>query len=156
MRLLLIVLAPAIASAPSARADGPGSAGAEFLTIGVGARPTGLAEAFSGLADDVHALAYNPAGLAFLRRREIALDHNYYAPGINHEWLGYAHPTSWGTFAGSANLVFIAPFESYSDTDNPTGKTSAADAAYQFSFATTVTDNFGLGLSGKYIRSRLH
>lgn len=124
--------------------------------IGVGARPAGLAEAFSGLADDVHALAYNPAGLAFLRRREIALDHNYYAPGVNHEWLGYAHPTALGTFAGSANLLFISPFESYSAVDNPTGKTSAADAAYQFSFATTVTDNFGLGVSGKYIRSRLH
>lgn len=124
--------------------------------IGVGARPAGLAEAFSGLADDVHALAYNPAGLAFLRRREIGLDHNYYAPGVNHEWLGYAHPTALGTFGAAANLLFVSPFESYTAGDSPNGKTSAADSAYQFSFATTVTDGWAIGATGKYIRSRLH
>ncbi len=140
----------------SARADGPGSTGAEFLMIGVGARPAGMADAFTGMADDVHALAYNPAGLAFLRRREVGLDHNFYAPGVNHEWLGYAHPTARGTFGASAKLLFVSPFESYSAVDNPTGKTSASDSAYQFSFATTVTDTWAVGVSGKYIRSRLH
>lgn len=124
--------------------------------IGVGARPAGLAEAYSGLADDVHALAYNPAGLAFLRRRELGLDHDSYAPGVNHEWIGYAHPTAWGTFAGSANLLFIAPFESYDSFDTPSGKTSAADAAYSFTFATTVTETLAIGLTAKHIRSRLH
>ncbi len=153
--LLAALLAAALPQ--SARADGgPGTSGAEFLTIGVGARPAGMADAFTGVADDVHALAYNPAGLAFLRRREIGLEHNVYAAGINHEWLGYAHPTAWGTFAGAANLLFISPFESYSSVDNPTGKTSAADMAYQFTFATTVTENWSLGATGKYIRSRLH
>lgn len=145
-----------MAPALSARADGPGSSGAEFLTIPVGARPAGLADSFSGLADDVHALIYNPAGAAFLRRRELALDHNYYAPGVNHEWIGYAHPTAWGTFAGAANLLFISPFESYSDGDSPTGKTSAADAAYSFTFATTLSENWAAGVTGKYIRTRLH
>lgn len=136
--------------------DGAGSSGAEFLAIGVGARPAGLAEAFSGMADDVHSLAYNPGGLAFLRRRELALDHDYYAVGVNHEWLGYAHPTAWGTFGGAANLVFVSPFESYSDGDSPTGKTSAADASYQLTFATTLTESLGLGVTAKHVRSRLH
>lgn len=143
--------------APPARADGgPGSSGAEFLTIGVGARPAGLAEAYSGLADDVHALAYNPAGLAFLQRRELGLDHNSYATGVNHEWLGYAHPTRWGTFGGAANLLFVAPFQSYDSLDAPSGKTSAADAAYQFSFATTLTQTMAVGLTAKHVSSRLH
>jgi long-subunit fatty acid transport protein len=136
--------------------DGAGSSGAEFLTIGVGARPAGMADAYSGLADDVHALHYNPAGAALLRRRELALDHDSYAPGVNHEWVGYAHPTAWGTFGGSANLLFVAPFESYDAFDSPSGKTSASDMAYQFSYATTVTEKWAVGLSAKYIRSRLH
>lgn len=153
---LLTALLGCAASFSAAAAEGAGSSGAEFLAIGVGARPAGLAEAFSGVADDIHALAYNPAGLAFLRRREIGLDHNYYAPGINHEWLGYAHPTAWGTFGGAANLVFVSPFKSYSEVDNPTGKTSAADASYQFTFATTLTEKLGLGATVKHVRSRLH
>lgn len=156
MRILIITAFLTMASALPARADGSGSSGAEFLTIPVGARPAGLADSFSGLADDVHALIYNPAGLGFLRRRELALDHNYYAPGVNHEWIGYAHPTAYGTFAGAANLLFISPFESYSAGDSPTGKTSAADAAYQFSFATTLSDSWAAGVTAKYIRTRLH
>lgn len=124
--------------------------------IGAGARPAGLAESFSGLADDIHALAYNPAGLAFLRRRELALDHDYQGPGVNHEWVGYAHPTAWGTFGGAANLLFVAPFESYDAFDSPSGKTSAADAAYQLTYAGTVTDSLAFGVTAKHIRSRLH
>lgn len=155
-RIFAIILLLA-AFAPRARgATGPGSSTGEFLAIGAGARPAGLAGAFSGLADDVHALAYNPAGLAFLSRRELALDHDAFAPGISHEWAGYAHPATWGTLAGSANLVFTAPFESYDAFDQPSGKTSAADAAYQFAFATAVTRDLALGVAAKHVTSRLH
>ncbi|MCR4295210.1 MAG: PorV/PorQ family protein [Elusimicrobia bacterium] len=153
---LLAALVAAVSPFSASAGDGAGSSGAEFLAIGVGARPAGLAESFSGVADNVHALAYNPGGLAFLHRREIGLDHDYYAAGINHEWLGYAHPTAWGTFGGAANLVFVSPFESYSEVDNPTGKTSAADASYQLTFATTLTEKLGVGATIKRVSSRLH
>lgn len=153
---LLAALVAAATALSAAAAEGAGSSGAEFLAIGIGARPAGLGESFTGMADDVHSLVYNPGGLAFLRRRELALEHNYYAIGVNHEWLGYAHPTAWGTVGGAANLVFVSPFESYSDGDSPTGKTSAADASYQLTFATTLTDSLGVGVTAKHIRSRLH
>lgn len=143
-------------AAASRAAGGPGSSSAEFLRIGVGARPTGMAEAFSGLADDVHALAYNPAGLAFLRRRELGLVHNAYAPGIRHEWAGYAHPTTWGTFGLSANMLYVSDFESYDAFDRPSGKTSAADAAYQLAYAASLTENWALGIAAKHVSSRLH
>lgn len=43
----------------------PGAAvtGFTFMKIGVGARPVALGQAFTAVADDAHALFYNPAGL---------------------------------------------------------------------------------------------
>lgn len=155
-KLLFLAAVLAALSPPARAAGGPGSSSAEFLTIGVGARPASLAESYSGLADDVHALAYNPAGLAFLRRKEIGLDHDYQGPGVYHEWLGYAHPAPWGTVGLAANMLLVRPFESYTDYDNPSGKTSASDAAYQLSYAGTITDRLALGASAKHVSSRLH
>lgn len=149
----LLAVFPAV---PAFAGGGPGTSGAEFLAIGIGARPAGLAETFVGVADDVHSLIYNPAGLAFLDRQEISLDHDSYADGVNHEWIGYARPTPYGTVALSANMLFVAPFESYGAADNPAGKTSAADSAYQFGYAAQLTRDFAVGATGKIVSSRLN
>src|SRR5207302_10246043 len=48
-----------------------GTSGAAFLKIGPGARPAAMGEAFTGVADDIHAIYWNPAGLATLRSPEL-------------------------------------------------------------------------------------
>ncbi|MFH1353196.1 MAG: type IX secretion system membrane protein PorP/SprF [bacterium] len=45
---------------------------AAFEDIGVGARPISMANAFTAVADDVHSVYYNPAGLAGLTKYEVA------------------------------------------------------------------------------------
>ncbi|MFN3414313.1 MAG: UPF0164 family protein, partial [Thermoanaerobaculum sp.] len=44
-----------------------------FALLGSGARPAGMGGAFTALADDAAAASYNPAGLAFLVRPELAV-----------------------------------------------------------------------------------
>ncbi|TXH24022.1 MAG: hypothetical protein E6Q99_07275 [Elusimicrobia bacterium] len=56
-------------------AAGPVS-GSAFDEVAVGARPASMGGAFTALADDMHALYYNPAGLGDLIRPEIGV---YYA-----------------------------------------------------------------------------
>src|SRR5438034_445996 len=56
----------------SALASGGGSSGAEFLRVGMGARPAALGENFTGLADDVTTAVWNPAGLGQLDHVEIS------------------------------------------------------------------------------------
>ncbi|MCX5794469.1 MAG: PorV/PorQ family protein [Elusimicrobia bacterium] len=136
--------------------SGQGTTSAEFLRIPVGARPAGLADAFVGLADDVHALAYNPAGIAFLARQEVGMVFDAYAPGVNHAWTGYVHPLRFGTYGLAINALSVAPFEAYSATDDSAGQTSALDAAYQLSYGLRISDTWAVGGSGKYITSRLH
>jgi hypothetical protein len=69
-----------------------------FDEFPVGARPAAMGEAFTAVADDVHSLYYNPAGLASLYRPEATA---YYArpyPGLSdqsktaHTFVGAALP----------------------------------------------------------------
>ncbi|MDE2291861.1 MAG: hypothetical protein KGL53_07240, partial [Elusimicrobia bacterium] len=64
MRVFLLLAAAVLSSTP-VFAAGPGTSAATFLTLGFGARPLALGESFVAVADDVSALYYNPAGLAF-------------------------------------------------------------------------------------------
>jgi hypothetical protein len=47
-----------------------------FSNTGIGARVCGMSGAFTGLADDVYALYYNPAGLGRIGRKELAIDYS--------------------------------------------------------------------------------
>lgn len=136
--------------------NGPGSTGAEFLRIGVGPRAVGLGEAYTGLAEGSLALAYNPAGPAFLRRQELGLAHDEYASGVRHEWVAYSHPTPWGTLSLSANLLLVEAFESYDTFDRPSGETSAQEGAYQLGYAAALSPTLSIGAVGELVSSRLH
>jgi hypothetical protein len=156
LAVLLCLGCPLPVRADSLTGAGPGTTSADFLRIPIGARPAGVAEAFTGLADDVHALAYNPAGIAFLSRQELGMTYDAYATGISHAWTGYVHPLRFGTYGLAVNALSVEPFDSYSTTDQPIGQTSALDAAYQLSYGLRISDAWAVGGSGKYITSRLN
>jgi|GEM_PF-3334086 len=88
-----------------------GSTAQAFDQFPVGARPEAMGGAFTALADDVHSLYYNPAGLATLFRPKITA---YYAKpwsnlsddtSMGHMFLGGAGPLGlggrWGGVGGS-------------------------------------------------------
>jgi hypothetical protein len=149
------VCACLLAASASAEA-GPGPIGAEFLRIGVGPRAVALGEAYTGLAEGSLALAYNPAGPAFLRRQELSLAHDEYASGVRHEWAAYSHPTPWGTLSAAANLLLVEAFESYDAFDRPSGETSAQEGAYQLGYAAALSPALSIGGTGSLVTSRLH
>lgn len=133
----------------------PGSTTLNFLKIGLAPRPVSLGEAYVGLADDVNAISYNPAGLALLRRQEAAFTHNEFVSGLQQDYLAYAYPTSrWGTLGFAANLLRVAPFDSYDENDQPIGTVSSQDMALTGAYAYRL-DPFAFGFSGKFLRSRL-
>jgi hypothetical protein len=50
---------------------------AGFMDLGAGGRPLGMGHAFVGVADDIHAIYYNPAGLINVKEIELSF---MYAP----------------------------------------------------------------------------
>lgn len=75
-------------------AAGAGTSGAQFLQLGVGARPTAMGEAFVGVADDVHSINWNPAGLSQIDNRQATFMHNQYLVDTAYEYAAYAQPIS--------------------------------------------------------------
>ena len=65
---------------------------AAFLKISLGARPFAMGEAFTAVADDLNALAFNPAGLAQIGAREAAFMHAELFADMRYDFIGYAHP----------------------------------------------------------------
>lgn len=151
--LLAGVVAALAAAAPSRAA--PGAVGADYLKIGAGARPAALGEAYAGLADDVYAADYNPAGLAGLRRQEAAFDYDRLLPGVVEQELEYALPTAdFGTFAAGARALQVDRFSGFDANDVPLGSVSSQDLAVGVDYAYGWGP-LSLGAGGKYLNSRL-
>lgn len=133
-----------------------GSTSANFLELDVGARPAAMAGAFTGLANSVDAIAYNPAGLARLPRGELTFMHNQYLPGMRQEWLAFAQPTAdFGTIAVSLNTVAVDPFGAYTADDAPIGKVSASETALGGAYAIRLPFGVSVGAGGQILRSKL-
>jgi tetratricopeptide (TPR) repeat protein len=71
---------------------GAGETSFNFLKISQGARQSGMGEAFTGVADDVNAVYWNPSGLAQLTRQQVCLLHSVWLIDVNYEYLAYAIP----------------------------------------------------------------
>ncbi|MDE2292355.1 MAG: PorV/PorQ family protein [Elusimicrobia bacterium] len=156
MGLLLAAFLSRLLGAPAAAY--PGSTAANFLKVGVGARPVAMGQAFTAVSDDVNAVYYNPAGLALLERQEVSLMHNRYFDGVSQEWGAYAFPSAeMGTFAGGFTMLRVKPFDSYDVNDQPAGTVSAADLEGTLAYGREVPGIRGLtfGVALKHIASRL-
>ena len=84
-----------------------GNTTAAFLKIGVGARPIGMGNAFTAVADDINSLAWNPAGLSLLSRRELGVMHSELFADTRYDFLGYAHPMKTGTLGLGINYLSL-------------------------------------------------
>lgn len=161
---LFLALGGAAPAAGYGRGD-KGRSGAQLLKIGPGARPAGMGEAFAAVADDVHAIYYNPAGLAVLKKVEVTGMHNTYFQGINYEFGAIAVPLlRWVNTKLERNLYGVAGFAVYNlevkgierrgltETDQPTDTFGANDFVYAWSYAYLFRETgFSLGATAKFI-----
>jgi hypothetical protein len=133
-----------------------GTAGAQFLEIGVSARAMGLAEAFLGVVDDASAVYYNPAALSTMDSKEVMLTHIEYPADIKYDFAALAYPTP--NFGGVWGLAFYVlntgdmPLTT-PDYPLPSGVTFVArDFAAGLSYARGLTDRFSIGATFKFVQ----
>ncbi len=138
----------------SSLAWGKGSTAA-FLKIGVGARPIGMGNAFTAVADDVNALVWNPAGLSQLSRRELGEMHSELFADIRYDFLGYAHPTKIGTWGFGVNYLSQGKIESRGADRQVTGGFSASDMAVNLAYSRSALPRTRLGINFKYLKSQI-
>src|SRR3990172_4923172 len=69
-----------------------GSAGLQFLKIGVGARETAMGDAVTSIVNDANSVFWNPAGLAYVEKREVMVSHNQWLVDSKHNAAVAAYP----------------------------------------------------------------
>lgn len=102
---LLLVFLIFFSQSSLAQASSPGTSGSNALKFPVGGRAIGMGDAFTGLANDVTSIYWNPAGLSNLSTREFAASYVDGVLDVSHTFLGYAQETKWGYLGGGISLL---------------------------------------------------
>jgi hypothetical protein len=135
--------------------DKVGTAGAQFLELGVSSRAIGMGDAFLSICDDASAIYYNPAGLTQLVERQAMFTHVSYPAGITYDFVALAYPTPrfggvWGVgfFMLNAGDMDFNPYDVALD---PSQTFTCKEYALSFSYARSLTDRFNVGVTLKII-----
>ncbi|MCX7956540.1 MAG: PorV/PorQ family protein [Endomicrobia bacterium] len=147
---------------------------ANFLKIGVGARASGMAEAFSAVSDDVSGIYYNPAGIAQCNFQELTFGYNRFIEDIKYYFTGYNLPVNFSKkkkteFNVGVGIFYLGMNEikTYNVSGLPEGTTTISDLALTLNYAQrivkypdiidTTEDKPGLYIGGdvKFIDKKL-
>jgi len=137
-----------------------GTAGAQFLEIGVSARAVGMGEAFLAVSDDASAIYYNPAGIVQMDNLGLMASHIDYPAGITYDFLGVVYPAArlggvWGAgfyMLNTGDMPLTTYFHPLDEDPFGSGQTfSAKEYALALSYAASLTDRFSIGLTFKFI-----
>ncbi|MFQ6102787.1 MAG: PorV/PorQ family protein [Candidatus Glassbacteria bacterium] len=149
MRTAFMLLLLASFSIDSGFSNDRTGSGLAFLRIGVGARASGMGEAFVAVSDDASATYWNPAGCALIEKTEVMFMNNSFIQDISQEFVAVV--TSFGDFkvGGAFNLVNLGTLEKRDETGELRGEFKPFDLAASFSLAYPVMDWVDVGTSVK-------
>jgi hypothetical protein len=133
-----------------------------FLSSGPGARAAAMGGAFTGLADDVSAMYYNPAGLAS-QRGALMVEH---VP-INETGSGFGlggggrlnffamqYPSRVGTFGFGVIQFSVGDIEARNSLGDEPSKLKVTQTAFLLPYALTL-GRFTVGVTGKSVSYNL-
>lgn len=161
MNRLLLIITLILASMPAAAQntdihENAGTRAMTFLKIGIGAKAMGMGESHVAATDDLYASYWNPAGLARIQKPQLALMHNEWFAGINHQFIGFALPVGdIGTVGASANYLSFGELQGRDRDGNETTIFRPYDLALIVSYANAVTSNLAFGANAKFLREQI-
>ncbi len=151
-----------------------GGAAVPFLTISPDARSSGMGEVGTAVADDIFAVYWNPAGLAFhdyvddgsdpehrIPFRQISLAFSKWLPQFNADLyysygtFGQYFPSLDGTLAFNATYMHLGEFTRTYENGKVAGTFLSNEFALGVSYATIIATDLGVGVQLKYIQSNL-
>lgn len=135
-----------------------GTAGAQFLKIGVGAKYVGMGEASVACVNDAYGMYWNPASLTQLEGHNLHFTNVDWIDDVQLNYVAFARP--WGNSSAWGLSVTVLSMGEMDVTTiyEPEGtgeKFSASDYSLCVGYARKLTDRFSLGGSFKYIWERI-
>jgi hypothetical protein len=148
-----------ITSSLFAQYERPGSSAEQALKIDVSARGAGMAGAYISMVKGAEATYYNPAVIAESEGTDIALNHNEWFAGINHEFMAITH--NFGDY-GAFGFSIMGLYADEMKVRTPLQPDGTGESFYAGSYvlgltyARRLTDNVTFGGSVKYLTSKLY
>lgn len=159
--VLALLLAASPAAALNVVTGGVGTSGADFLTVGVGARPMAMGGAFAAVDEgaDANAVNWNPAALGFIKERGLSASYNSLFVDENQGYFGYASPIGQegGVWAAGMNYLSVSKIErrSTTDTEDPISTFDNQNYAASASYGRAFGQDLAVGGTLKYVRTAL-
>lgn len=156
--LVLGVLAASLTMA--GRAHAVSEAAAPSLIIPPGARADALGQSYVAIADDPTAMYWNPAGLAGMKGRGVALMHSQLIPelasDVYYEFLGYTHEVEGlGTLGLSVTYLTYGKWTATNPEGQPLGEYGSYEIAIGGSYGAKIHENLWGGVGLKWVRESL-
>ncbi|MFH1352600.1 MAG: PorV/PorQ family protein [bacterium] len=154
MRKAAFIFVVMLITAPPGFSDA-GTSSLAFLKIGIDARSSSMAGAFSAISDDANILRYNPAGLAGLNNIQASFSHNSWVEGITINSLNSVLPLEGGKSFGLGILSLNAgTMEGREDFDQKIDDFKASDFLLTGIFSWRINKAF-YGAAIKYIQEEI-
>lgn len=139
-----------------------------FLRMGLGARATAMGNAFTGVAEGSVAAYYNPAGIPFLKARQLSLEYRVLSLDRTFNYIGFAtgiHPKADDASGEMPLNAGIAISWIHASVDRIDGRDfegnhyqdfSNAENAFALSFGVMpIRNKLAIGLTGKVLYNRI-
>lgn len=136
-----------------------GTAVAQFLEIGMGARGTALGEAYTTITDDAGSVFWNPAGIVKVDGNNFLLAYNRWPADIGIGGLSYAHNLGvWGSVAIHATYLMTDDMDVTTiEQPNGTGETfGISNYALGITYARYLTNRLAIGLTAKLVQEKYY
>ena len=157
-KIIVFLLVTALVGTASAERSKVGSAGAQFLKIGVGSRYQGMAGASVATANDVYSMYWNPAGLVEIENAAVSFTRVNWVLDVDLNYVAAARRfEDVGVLGVSVSILSMGEQE-VTRADMPEGTGERFDAgsyAIGLSFARHLTTRFSFGATVKYIGERI-
>jgi hypothetical protein len=146
-------------SAVTTAGNRSGTVTGQFLKLPVSARAAAMGNALVSLAEGPISLAYNPAGTLSVKTFAFGGTYQKWFADITHSFFGaVANLQEWGTVGAGVTLLTTDDMAVTTPAfPEGTGEFfKASDYAFTVSYARQISEQFGLGLNAKYIKSYLY
>jgi Type IX secretion system protein PorV len=136
-----------------------GTAAAQFLKIGVGARAMALGGTFTSIANDVSTIYWNPAGITNINSVSIGFTHSQWFADITHDFAGISIPISSSDYIAIQATTLNTGEQEVTTIAQPDGAGvfyEVRDLAFGVSYGRQLSDRFSVGVSAKYVMQSLY
>ena len=127
------------------------------LQIGAGARAAAMGESMTAAAEDASSAFWNPAGHAFLPRRQAHFSHNQWIQDIQQSAAAVVFPRRGWAVGLHALVNSVADIEQrIAPTEDPLGTFSAHDVVFGVTLARRFGARSALGINARFLHEKIY